>query len=602
MAHIRDWQDSLHLMGVWVRSAACVHASTLCNAMRKFRPVVKRYVARGELRRALHARAIPHTSAFSDVVDERAQDTFTTITTDMAEVAKKEETKVDAELADEIDQTGWTYTYEWNASKDSYTTKGGMLVSPKENFKTSQINLFSLERPHMRGFHYAWLSFFMAFVCWFSFAPLMPIVRVDLGLNLKQVATVNIASVFSTVFARFIMGPLCEQLGPKRCQFMLLSWISFMVFLAPTVSNVATLAIVRCLIGFGGATFVVTQYWSSMLFTKDIVGLANATTAGWGNLGGGVTQNIMIALWNIFKSAGCSEEQAWRVSFIVPAVIVGVFSLILRFTSDDSPQGDYMPLMKAGIIEKKTAAQSFKGGFWNPNNWLLGVQYATCFGVELHVNNWAATYFKEVFEVSPTAAANMASVFGWMNLFCRSVGGFFSDLGNKHYGMQGRMWAQTLGLIGEGLLLIVFSKQTSIPAAMVSLVLFSSFVQATEGTSFGIVPYIDPKNTGAVCAVVGAWGNIGAVMWGFLFRECYIGDLRGGFTMLGVIIILSSVFTVFIKIHGHSSLLNSDIHQGYCTEEYIQKQDERIKALEDKTAELTEVAAKQGVALKQSEA
>merc|ERR1712100_857216 len=234
---------------------------------------------------------------------------------------------------------------------------------------------------------------------------------------------------------------------------------------------------------------------------------------------------------------------------------------------DDSPQGDYMPLMKAGVIEKKTAAQSFKGGFWNPNNWLLGIQYATCFGVELHVNNWAATYFKEVFEVSPTAAANMASVFGWMNLFCRSTGGAVSDWGNKHYGMQGRLWAQTLGLIGEGLLLIIFS-----------------------------------KNTGAVCAVVGAWGNIGAVMWGFLFRECYIGDLRGGFTMLGVIIILSSIFTVFIKIHGHSSLLNSDIHQGYCTEEYIQKQDDRIKALEEKTTELTAVTGKQAEALKSSEA
>ena len=168
--------------------------------------------------------------------------------------------------------------------------------------------------------------------------------------------------------------------------------------------------------------------------------------------------------------------------------------------------------------------------------------------------------------------------------------------------MQGRMLAQTFGLIFEGVALIVFSKQQTIPTAMVVLVLFSSTVQMVEGMTFGIVPYVDPKNTGAVCAVVGAWGNIGAVMWGFLFRECYIGDLRGGFTMLGVIIILSSVFTVFIKIHGHSSLLNSDIHQGYCTEEYIQKQDERIKALEDKTAELTEVAAKQGVALKQSEA
>ena len=63
--------------------------------------------------------------------------------------------KVDTELADEIDQTGWTYTYAWNPSKDSYTTKGGMLVSSKEGFKTSQINLFSFERPHMRGFHCA---------------------------------------------------------------------------------------------------------------------------------------------------------------------------------------------------------------------------------------------------------------------------------------------------------------------------------------------------------------------------------------------------------------------------------------------------------------
>ena len=59
---------------------------------------------------------------------------------------------------------------------------------------------------------------------------------------------------------------------------------------------------------------------------------------------------------------------------------------------------------------------------------------------------------------------------------------------------------------------------------------------------------------------------------------------------------------MFIKIHGHSSLLNSDIHQGYCTEEYIQKQDERIKALEDKTTELTAVSEANSAALSQREA
>jgi len=511
-------------------------------------------------------------------------------------VTTKEELKVDTEIADGIDQTGWTYTYSYDKSKGTYVTPKGQEVRAEENFKTTEIKLGSFERPHMRGFHYAWLSFFMAFVCWFAFSPLMPYVREDLNLNPKQVLTVNIASVFSTVFARFIMGPMCEQYGPKRCQFMLLGWISFMVFLAPTVSNVATLAIVRCLIGFGGATFVVTQYWSSMLFTKDVVGLANACTAGWGNLGGGVTNNIMSGLFTMFNTGlGFSSEKSWRCSFIVPAIIVGSFALVLRYTSDDSPQGDYVPLMKAGVIQKKTASQSFQGGFWNMNNWILGVQYAACFGVELHINNTATLYFFDNFPVGKENAAHLASVFGWMNLFCRSMGGYLSDLGNKKAGMQGRLWAQTLGLLGEGAMLVIFSRQTKLPAAMACLVIFSSFVQAVEGMSFGIVPYVDPKNTGAVCAVVGAWGNIGAVLWGFLFREGYATNFSDGYFTLGFIIMCSAPLSAFIKIHGQTSLLSSEVYSGFCTEEYIAEQDKRIKALEDTVAEHTE-------ALKQREA
>merc|ERR1711924_463344 len=103
-----------------------------------------------------------------------------------------------------------------------------------------------------------------------------------------------------------------------------------------------------------------------MMFTFDI---------------GGVANNFMAAIYSMFReSAGFSQEKAWRCSFFIPAIIVGVFAVILRTTSDDSPQGDYVPLMKAGIVPKKTAQQSFKGGFWNMNNWILGVQYAACFG------------------------------------------------------------------------------------------------------------------------------------------------------------------------------------------------------------------------------
>ena len=89
----------------------------------------------------------------------------------------------------------------------------------------------------MRAFHFAWLSFFCAFVCWFAFAPLMVLVKADLELNLSQVFTTNILSVAGTVFCRFAIGPLCDKIGPKICQFSLLSWIAVFTLLGMSVNS-----------------------------------------------------------------------------------------------------------------------------------------------------------------------------------------------------------------------------------------------------------------------------------------------------------------------------------------------------------------------------
>lgn len=55
-------------------------------------------------------------------------------------------------------------------------------------------------------------------------------------------------------------------------------------------------------------------------------------------------------------------------------------------------------------------------------------QYAACFGVELTMNNTAASYFsnEDYFALSTTKAATVASLFGLMNLFARSLGGLWS--------------------------------------------------------------------------------------------------------------------------------------------------------------------------------
>ena len=71
-----------------------------------------------------------------------------------------------------------------------------------------------------------------------------------------------------------------------------------------------------------GATFVTNQFWCSLMFSPNVVGTANATAAGWGNLGGGVTQIFMISvLFNPMVSSGMPANTAWRVAMIVPAVL-----------------------------------------------------------------------------------------------------------------------------------------------------------------------------------------------------------------------------------------------------------------------------------------
>merc|ERR1712232_810713 len=154
-------------------------------------------------------------------------------------------------------------------------------------------------------------------------------------------------------------------------------------------------------------------------------------------------------------------------------------------------------------------------------------------------------------DLTTESAAAIASIFGFMNLFARGLGGFFSDKGNSYMGMRGRLWAQTICLIAEGVLVLVFANTETLGAAIAVMVFFSLFVQAAEGTSYGIVPYVDPPATGAISGIVGAGGNTGAVCFGLGFRNL---EYKAAFILMGSTIIVSSVLSAFLYIKGHSAL------------------------------------------------
>lgn len=310
----------------------------------------------------------------------------------------------------------------------------------------------------------------------------------------------------------------------------------------------------RLFIGTAGGTFVMCQYWTSRMFTKEVVGTANALVGGWGNLGGGVTQLIMgSALFPLFKVIyGGDAEKAWRTVSVVPAVVAFGSGVMIYYISDDSPKGNYKELQKHGMMAEVSAAASFRQGALNLNTWFMFIQYACCFGVELTMNNAAALYFKDEFGQSTESAAAIASIFGFMNLFARGLGGWLSDWFNKKMGMRGRILIQTICLLAEGALVLVFANTRSLGVAIFVMVIFSLFVQAAEGTSYGIVPYIDPPATGSIAGIIGAGGNTGAVCFGLGFRQL---GYEKAFIVMGITIMASAVLSVFINIKGQSRLL-----------------------------------------------
>ena len=148
-----------------------------------------------------------------------------------------------------------------------------------------------------------------------------------------------------------------QQLILPEAQSFLLVVFSIPVYLIGTSSSYAQFVIARFFIGFMGATFVVTQYWTSIMFAKVVVGTANATSAGWGNLGGGVTQALMPQFLELMRVFGLENDKAWRVVMVIPGTMALGIGLLLFFFSDDCPDGNYRTLIASG---RKTAANPLK--------------------------------------------------------------------------------------------------------------------------------------------------------------------------------------------------------------------------------------------------
>lgn len=420
----------------------------------------------------------------------------------------------------------------------------------------TKLNILSLKGVQMRTFHITWLMFFVCFFGWFGLAPLMPTIRAELHLTKAQVGNTIIASIAATIIARLIIGKLCDTWGPRKTAIRLLLVGSLPVFLVGLAHTYMTFLLFRLAIGVIGASFVITQFHTSMMFAPKLKGTANAITGGWGNLGGGVTNMVMPLIFAVIVGFGYTKGEAWRYAMIVPGVMMLIIAYLYAKYTKDTPNGNYD---EVGYHKGKSSKTDWSVlADWRI--WALTIAYAMCFGMEITFDNVASLHFVDNFHLTQSTAGFWAGTFGFMNLFARALGGIVSDKVGGKFGMRGKGLLLAGVLLLEGCGLILFAQSGTLLIAIISMLTFALFLKMSNGATYGIVPFVNKKNVGLVSGIVGAGGNFGGMLFGFLFKSTTITYAQA-FTYIGyavIVVALIVLITRFTKTTEEAEAVESE--------------------------------------------
>jgi len=416
--------------------------------------------------------------------------------------------------------------------------------------------------------HTTWLAFFVTFLVWFSHAPLLVAIQASMGLSDQQIKTLLILNVALTIPARIITGMLVDVYGPRLTYSVMLLATSALCFFFATATSFEVLALARFLMGFVGAGFVIGIRMISEWYPSSQLGLAEGIYKGMGNIGSAVAAISLPTLALMFGG-----DDGWRYATAVTGVIALVYAGIYYISVTDTPVGStYFKPNKSGGMEVSSkrdfffyllmnipmygalavltwkvtglgllsefaasvvyavlvgfyffqATQIYKVNkeiFVKPVDKILqynfkqvailSIAYAVTFGAELAVVSMLPLYFRDTFLIPVSLAGILGACFAATDMLSCPSGGFISD-------KFGRKMSLVVLLAGAAVGFLAMSQITAdwpIALAVAVMMGCSFFLGSAAGCVFAVVPLIKRRLTGQVAGMVGAYGNIGAVVF-----------------------------------------------------------------------------------------
>ena len=436
-------------------------------------------------------------------------------------------------------------------------------------------DLFRYRNREIQALHLTWIAFFICFYVWFNMAPLASsMLRASDWLTRDDIRLFAIANVALTIPARIIVGMALDRFGPRRVFSVLMVLMALPTFVFAFGDTREVLFVSRLVLSSIGASFVVGIHMTALWFKPRDIGFAEGFYAGWGNFGsaaaamtlptialtvyGGddgwryaiATSGVVMAVYGVFywfaitdgptadthkkpRKASALEVSSWRdlvllCLFTVP--MVGILSILvyrIQLMGYIDPMTAVICYVAIVVVVTYQIVQAIrvnvpilKKGVPEDDKYpfksvaALNATYFANFGAELAVVSMLPMFFEETWGLTAAAAGLIAASFAFVNLFARPMGGLVSDrFGNRRFVMLAYMFGIGVGFVLMGLL----NSNWPLIVAIAFTIMCSFFVQGAEGATFGIIPSIKRRVTGQISGMAGAYGNVGAVFYLFIF-------------------------------------------------------------------------------------